>query len=141
MKNKNSKDNLISALESHKAGKYIEAETYYKKVLSQSSSNNIALYYYGLLCFELERPNEAINYILKSIEIDPIPESYSDLANIYADNGNKKKAVEFYKKALEIYPVDASLMYNLAINLIDEYLTEQISNIDKKTHSKIFFKF
>lgn len=128
MENQDDNKLLILALENHKSGNFSTAGDYYKKALDQNPSDHICLYYYGLLCFELKKIEDAIKLISKSIAINPLPEAYLDLADIYNGNEDNKNAIKFYKKAIEFFPDDDSLLYNLGVSLIKEKAPDEAVN-------------
>ncbi|WP_092070495.1 lipopolysaccharide assembly protein LapB [Prevotella sp. tf2-5] len=55
----------------------------------------------GSLSYQFGDNNIAKEYLLESIEIYPMPHTYAELGNIYADEGNKKEAEKCWQEALK----------------------------------------
>lgn len=82
----------------HLDGSYEEAIKYYNYAIEFNSEHDAAYNNIGWALIELGRPEEALPYIDKSIEIDPI-----DASAPYTNKGNALKALEKYDEALECY--------------------------------------
>jgi len=54
--------------------------------------------------------SRAVNYFLKAAQIKPQAGTWNNIGNIFFETGNRQKAIEAYKKAIEINP-----------NLVDAY--------------------
>ena len=49
----------------------------------------------------------------KALELDPkMPEAYHNLAGLYTETGQTKKALDYYRKAIELRPADASFYHS-----------------------------
>ena len=83
-----------------------EAEKNYLKALSLEPENPTILYGIGGgLYFATGRWNDAIKYMKKCIELDPLkPLNHLNLGNILSHAGKSKEAEYYLKRALEINP-------------------------------------
>ncbi|MEA3317799.1 MAG: tetratricopeptide repeat protein, partial [Bacteroidota bacterium] len=101
---------------------------------------NTALNHYNLLEY-----SEAIKAMSKSIKIDDeFLEAYLVLAEIYIDNGDIKKAIQYYNKSLEIDPnFFPGIYYSIGdLNMsIANYSDAKISFEKLLTYEKISHKF
>jgi tetratricopeptide (TPR) repeat protein len=89
-------------------------ETGYKKTHSREA----ALMFQGgsIELFKKQRPNEAIKYYRKALEIDPrYVEALDNIAVCYRKIGDYSNAEAYYKKSIEIYPKGEMAHLNLAI--------------------------
>ena len=63
------------------------------------------LFQEALICKQNNNPDEAEELYLKVLELEPdLTEAYYNLATIYYDRNDCQKAVDCYKKILEINP-------------------------------------
>lgn len=116
---------LINALNAHKAGDHQKAESLYKKVLETNPKDDIALYTYGVLCIQMGKDDEALNLILKAVQIAPAADRYKNLADLYLKKGMKAEAVECYQKALKLDPYDPLLLYKIGLIFLQENLPNE----------------
>ena len=79
-------------------------------------------YFYSALSnIQNEKYNEAIDDLLKVIEIDNNNlDAYHNLARVYYEIRNYDKAIETYNKSIEIYPHDSDIYYYRAEVYIDK---------------------
>lgn len=128
------------AKEYFKEGKYLEAKEIYEKLLSQNQNSVELLYNLALINYNLRNYEKSEELLLKVLDMDPLYESAINLLKIvyratgrsekdikikvnekvYIQKGleafNNKdyyKALEFFKKALEINPTMVETMNNL----------------------------
>lgn len=128
------------AKEYFKEGKYLEAKEIYEKLLSQNQNSVELLYNLALINYNLRNYEKSEELLLKVLDMDPLYESAINLLKIvyratgrsekdikikvnekvYIQKGleafNNKdyyKALEFFKKALEINPNMVETMNNL----------------------------
>lgn len=97
-------------------GKWEEAEKQYLKEIEINKADPVVYNNLGNVYRELKRYEEAVKSYEKSIEIlikdNP---AYSNLANMYLYKmGDKNKAIEVYKKALEADPNNRAAKEGLA---------------------------
>lgn len=83
-----------------------EAAKYFKKAAKQDRSNYDALYQYALLLNEvLGEPEKAVKYFKKTLKINAFhPFAYYDMALVYHQLGEYRKAADAYQKAIQINP-------------------------------------
>lgn len=87
-----------------KQGSFDQAEKYYRDVLKREISNVTALIKLGDTLFKKGDHASAIIAYRKVIKIDPnAPEPYEFLVGIDSVKENKKEAISFYDKLVEIY--------------------------------------
>jgi len=107
-----------SALALQDSGQLIEAKQQYKKILEWDRSNAKAWRNLGMVYYGLERYQDAIHMLLKSLQIEPdIGLHHYELALVLEKIGNISQAIEAYKKAITLDPhlVDA---YNNLGNIL-----------------------
>ena len=84
-----------------KQGKMKEAEIICKKILDQGSKNYQVYFYMSITC-GLERVDEMIHWLEKTIELNPkFSSAYNNLGIAYKTKGQFDLAIEVYKKAKE----------------------------------------
>lgn len=83
-----------------------EAAKYFKKAAKQDRSNYDSLYQYALLLNEvLGKPEKAVKYFKKTLKINAFhPFAYYDMALVYHQLGEYRKAADAYQKAIQINP-------------------------------------
>lgn len=87
-----------------KQGSFDQAEKYYRDVLKREISNVIALIKLGDTLSKKGDQTSAVIAYRKVIKIDPnAPEPYEFLVEIDSVKENKKEAISFYDKLVEIY--------------------------------------
>lgn len=78
--------------------------------LEQEPENASFLDTYGWIQYKLGNIDEAIKYIEKATDAEgATAEVYEHLGDIYYDKGKKQKAIEAWKKGLELFPDDPAL--------------------------------
>jgi hypothetical protein len=87
----------------------------------------------GLLAMRAGEQEGAVGHFLRAIEIDPHGSlAYVNLGNVYYLNGQYDKALEGYRKAEQVNPVDAVGQYNLAQAYIKTLLMDESSQALKR---------
>ncbi|MFN3173498.1 MAG: SDR family NAD(P)-dependent oxidoreductase [Phaeodactylibacter xiamenensis] len=83
-----------------------EAAKYFRKAAKQDRSNYDALYQYALLLNEaLGKPEKAVKYFKKTLKVNAFhPFAYYDMALVYHQLGEYRKAADAYQKAIQINP-------------------------------------
>jgi tetratricopeptide (TPR) repeat protein len=70
----------------------------------------------GLRLLDCERPQEAIAPYETAVALDPSCDGYRlNLGNALADAGDFPRAIEMYRRVLELKPGDPSIAWNLAL--------------------------
>jgi tetratricopeptide (TPR) repeat protein len=107
--------NLIeSALALHLAGKYMEAEFAYRRILATDPQHVEAKHYLGMLLHKTGNTPQALELIRSAIETDASsPGRYSDLGNIHTEINELNNAVAAFRCALALNVQDANVWNNL----------------------------
>ena len=104
----------------------------FDKALNLDTNYDYALKLRAFSLKILGRMEEAIIDLNKAIRIQPTGEYYDDLSEIYNLMGNKKTALDFDQKAIEVSPNDARLWYNYGIDLAESgNLKEALEKLNK----------
>jgi len=100
-------------------GKYDQTVTSMNKVLEISPDNVPALYTKGMALSKLHKYDESLVQLNKVHKINREHfKAISTIGQIYKNQGNFEKAIEYYDKFLEIYPNDVDAMKNKAEALV-----------------------
>jgi Flp pilus assembly protein TadD len=111
-------EQLVRAIEQHKAGALDQAEQVYREVLASHPENADALHMLGVL--ESQRGNQALalSYLGRAVQLNPTPAFYhSNLGNVLHELGRLADAVLCYEQALRLNPDLADAHSNLANTL------------------------
>jgi len=105
---------------SKKAALQAKALDYYQKVLQGQPDDSDLVFNLGLLYEAMERYDEAIAQYERAWTLNPKDlEALLHEAQIYLDRKNDNlKAIEFYKRGLELEPNNAGIWNNLGVALI-----------------------
>lgn len=113
------KDPLAHAQELHRRGRAKEAESLYRKLISTNARNHGALSSLGVLMCETGRVPESIQYLERSISVEPNPRYLTNLGVAYRLAGRLDMAAEAFGRILEIDPNFPEARLNLALILMD----------------------
>lgn len=108
------KNTIDLALRFHQNGELEKAETIYKEILTKHPESAQTLNYLGLLKIQTNKTDEAVCYLEKAVKISPCAYFFDSLGRAYAETGNKEKAIENYKKAIELEPLEFDSWFNLS---------------------------
>ncbi len=98
------------------AGKYAEALDKYNQSIKIDPAYADAYYEAGYTLYTSGKKTEAIPYVEKVLVLNPkLRGAYDLLGNIYDDTHQTDKAIELYKKGIEVAPGYQRLHFNLAI--------------------------
>ena len=107
---------LQSALAAHKAGRLVEAEAGYRKLLQARPEDADALNFLGLLHFHQGQAASAIELLRRSVEANPDnPHARINLGNVLLAGEDHEGAQAAFKKATELAPDLAITWYNLGV--------------------------
>lgn len=107
-------EQLASALAYFRGGRYDKAEAIYKKILKKDAQNVGALHMLGLLAQKKDRPERAIQLLIKAAKLDPRrPEILCDLGNAFKAMGRHKDAIKAHRMVLTMLPNSAEAHSNL----------------------------
>lgn len=95
--------------------RYDDAGKMYEKALSICGENVKANYGLALVCYRLNRREDALKYIKKAVEGCEDKDGLSLMGMILGDNGSSVDSIECKKKAIEKDPNDGQLYASLAI--------------------------
>ena len=102
------------ALEHHKAGRLLQAESIYRKILQKEPNHPDTLHALGMIAFQVGRSEEAVDLIGRAIQAYPSdPHYHSNLAIALQHQGKLEEAVASYQKALGLKPDFAEVYGNL----------------------------
>jgi predicted TPR repeat methyltransferase len=114
-------DTLVDALAAHKAGRFAEAETGYRRVLEARPGHPKALYYLGLLQFHRGDTEGAIELLHRCVRGAPSNgPAWNTLGGLLIAAGRLAEAREAYRCATVAAPGMGEAWYNLGICLRDE---------------------
>ncbi|MBI5027182.1 MAG: tetratricopeptide repeat protein [Nitrospirae bacterium] len=86
----------------YKKGEYLKAMESTKEALKRSPNFHYPLYVLGLIYVKLDKNKDAIGVFSKAVTIDPhYIEAHWELANAYLREGDKKRAIEHFRKVAE----------------------------------------
>lgn len=102
------------AAQNHQAGRFKEAESMYRQILSVDPRHFDALHYMGLLAHQLGRNDVAIQLVQQAISIKgDFPQAYNNLGVFLEAAGKPDQAIAAFRKALFFNPQDATTHHNL----------------------------
>ena len=116
----------------HSQGKLIEAEQKYLELLKNEPQNSDALNMLGVLNYQSNRFNEAIDYIIKALKIREDVYYYECLGAVYLDIREYEVAKNTFERACELNPENAENWFNLATALKGLRRFEDAENFYKK---------
>ena len=110
-----------------------EAETIYKKILTQQPESIRLHFNLGVVLQNLDKLPEAEASYRKVIELNPDhSEAYNNLGTIFYKNSNFKEAEVNIKKAIELKPDYVEAYDNLSLTLIKLYKPEEAKKNSNK---------
>jgi predicted TPR repeat methyltransferase len=113
-----SREILKSAIEEHKAGRLLEAESGYRRVLQVSPANPDALNFLGMLRCQAGDPAAAADLLQRSVQSEPgNPHAWLNLGNVLVVLGKPEEARTAFTRATELAPELAMAWFNLGVCL------------------------
>jgi FkbM family methyltransferase len=111
---------MVEATDHHRAGRYVQAETLYRKVTGADPGHPVAHYNFGLLCHTQARLPEAIRAYQLAIDSKPdYADAYINLGTIIMAQGDHEEAAALFRQAIAIRPDNAMAYVNLGKALQD----------------------
>ncbi len=118
-------------------GKWVEAETQYRKALAKNSQNSQALYNLGCALMAQQKDSAALQQYNQAAQVETNPirkaKSYHNMGAVLQNHKEYAQAIDAYKMALRNNPHDDETRYNLA--LCKKLLKNQPQN-DKNNKNK-----
>ncbi|KAH0544517.1 hypothetical protein GP486_008513, partial [Trichoglossum hirsutum] len=101
-------------------GHRLDAILNFDKALEYETDDDLIAKIYcnkGAAYYDMGDLESAIEWLNKSIDIQPVPQSFLTLGNIYKHRGHLTKALTFYKRCVEADPeyADGHLVYGMAL--------------------------
>ena len=107
-------DALALAMQIHRRGHLVEAETLYRKVLDAAPDYADAQHFLGVLSHQSGDSDAAIELIQRSITLNPDePNYYNNLGNVLVEAGRLAEAADAYEKVIALAPSHANAHNNL----------------------------
>jgi len=114
-------DVLRESMVAHKAGRFVEAEAGYRRVLEARPTDPKALYYLGLLQHHRGDTVAAIDLLQRCVAIAPSnAHAWNTLGGLYIAAERRDEAREAYRRMTVADPARGEGWYNLGICLRDE---------------------
>ncbi len=105
---------LQVAVQLHRLRELDNAELIYRRVLDVLPEHPDALHFLGILLYQRGRNGEAIEYIEKSIALDPsMPDRHNNLGNVLLELERHEEAADAYRRAIALKPEHADAYNNL----------------------------
>jgi tetratricopeptide (TPR) repeat protein len=101
------------------AGRYLDAQICCQQALAADSSHDDALHLMGLLSFQAEQYDHAVEWIARAVRENPKPEYLSNLGRTLRRQGRNDEALKVFDKAAQLKPEDAELWTSLGKTLVD----------------------
>jgi protein O-GlcNAc transferase len=106
---------LQLALAHHQAGRAVEAEAIYRRILEAAPDHAHSLQLLGALSLQLGRTDEAIELLRRAIEVNhAYPEAHNNLGVALQTRGETDEALKHWEKAVALKPDYAQAYGNLA---------------------------
>ncbi len=99
------------------AGKYTEAAEQFQKAIDRAPGRSNAYFNLGAVLDDLNRDDEAVAALQKSLQLKKTARALNSLGAILAYQGKDKEAADFYEQAVELEPGN----YKYRLNVADSY--------------------
>lgn len=105
---------LHSALDAHQRGQLKQAEQHYQELLTIAPRHAVGLHYYGVLCYQSGRPQQAVELISNAIRFNPgNADQHNNLGLALRACGQLNAAIHHFRQGLALAPGDSDLWQNL----------------------------
>jgi tetratricopeptide (TPR) repeat protein len=133
---KNSQELILSAIEKQRIGAYEEAIEILHQTLKLEPELVTTYYQMGLVYFEMDQRDKAINSFKKALQIEPQNlQARLKIGEVYSKMTRNDLAVEEFLKAELIKPNNTELFFKIAL----EYWYDQKLKKSAKYYQKILF--
>ncbi|HSZ56118.1 MAG TPA: tetratricopeptide repeat protein, partial [Tepidisphaeraceae bacterium] len=104
----------------HRAGRLLEAEALYRKVLAHRPDHADTIRMIALLALDLGRTDAAILLLERAIRIAPaVPDYHADLGRAFRSTGRLDEAAAAFTRAIELRPNAPEILNDLGNALLD----------------------
>ncbi len=111
---------IKAAFGHHQAGRLDEAEAIYRQILKANPRHAVAIHYLGVVAFQRDQCERAIELIQQSISLDPRnADFFNNLGNVLNRQKRWEAAADAFENALALRPRFADAMNNLGGVLVD----------------------
>jgi len=108
-------DTLAVVLGHHQAGRYVEADIGYQRLIKVQPNDPDAWHLWGVLAAQQGQYDRAVERIQHALELKPHePVFLGNLGNAFLQQGQLGRAIDCYMDALQRQPEDADLRTQLA---------------------------
>jgi len=117
---------LQQALALHKAGRLQKAELIYRQILQTEPDNPIALHFLGLIAYQVEKNDMAVELIGKAVSLKPdYTEAHYNLGNALLVQGKLEEAAACYRRVLALKSDYIEAYNNLGLTLKEQGKLEE----------------
>jgi tetratricopeptide (TPR) repeat protein len=102
-----------TGLEHMLAGRLLDAQRCCREALALDANDADALHLMGLLCFQAEQFDHAVEWMVRAIRQNPKPDYLSNLGTTLARQGRHEEALKTFDKAVQLEPGDDRLRVGL----------------------------
>ena len=105
---------LETGYQAQQSGNLERAEQLYQQVIKSDANNIHALNLLGMLCVNAFRPDEAIDYITRALDLVPDnPQSHNNMGLAYKDKGDAKNAAHHFRESIKLDSENPDVFNNL----------------------------
>ena len=117
---------LVQAGMDHlRAGRLLDAQLCGQQAIATDSNHAEALHLMGLLSFQAEQFDVAVEWLSRAIRQDPKPQYLFSLGSALRQSGRLEEALQVFEKAAQLKPDVADLWRHIANILVDLNRTER----------------
>lgn len=107
---------LENALALHRAGQWGLADSHYARVLKHAPQHAEAWHWWGVLCFQMNKPAKAIKHYRQALQLRPgFAQAWNNLALALKSQGEWAQAQQALERALQAQPGYADAAFNLGL--------------------------
>src|SRR5215831_6600178 len=105
---------LRKAISLHREGRWAQAEPIYREILAATPDHADVLHLSGVLAGQMGRPDAAIRFIRRAIDLDPMRAEYhNSLGNALRAQGDLRAAAAAFEHALILDARSPEILTNL----------------------------